>query len=141
MVLAKKSPFIFKGFIIQESFISRKPTKTKGTFSINVTPKGKITQEKMAFQLDLIVEVSESNDRFKCRVHGIGFFEFKSITDKINLSNYFYVNAPAILFPYLRAYIAALTSLSGLEPVHLPSLNLTKLGKTLEKETEEIVNS
>jgi preprotein translocase subunit SecB len=138
MVLAKKSPFIFKGFIIQESFIARKPIKGKGEFSINVTPKGKINRRKKTFQLDLIMDVSESNERFKCRVHGIGFFEFKSVTDKINLSNYFYVNAPAILFPYLRAYIAALTSLSGLEPVHLPSLNLTKLGKQLEKDTSEI---
>jgi preprotein translocase subunit SecB len=138
---SKRSPFLFKGYIIQESFIARKPIKDKGEFSINVTPKGKINKRKKTFQLDLIVDISESNERFKCRVHGIGFFEFKNVTNKSNLSNYFYVNAPAILFPYLRAYIAALTSLSGLEPVHLPSLNLTKLGKTLEKETEEIINS
>lgn len=141
MEQTKRSPFLFKAYTIQESYISRKPIKKKGEFSIIVTPKGKINKQNKTFQLDLIVEISESNERFKCRVHGIGIFEFKNVTDKSALSNYFYVNAPAILFPYIRAYIAALTSLSGLEPVHLPSLNLTKLAKSLEKDTTEIVNS
>jgi preprotein translocase subunit SecB len=103
-----------------------------------VTPRGKINKTKKTFQLDLIVEVSESNERFKCRVHGIGLFEFKNVTDKSKLSNYFYVNAPAILFPYIRAYIAALTSLSGIEAIHIPTLNMTKLKKELEEKTVEL---
>ena len=55
-----------------------------------------------------------------------GYFEFeKNITDD-ERKVFFNMSAPAILFPYIRAYISALTSLSGINPVILPTLNLSK---------------
>jgi len=138
MAQAKSSPFSFKGYTIQESHILRKPVLQKGKFDIKVTPFGQIDKKKKLFQLDLIVEASELTGRFNCKVHCIGFFEFKNVVDKTTLSNYFYVNAPAILFPYIRAYIAALTSLSGIEAIHIPTLNMTKLKKELEEKTIEV---
>lgn len=55
-----------------------------------------------------------------------------------NLGMFFYTNAPALLFPYIRAYISTLTNLSGFEPINLPTLNMTQLGKELEQNTSEI---
>ncbi len=37
------------------------------------------------------------------------------------------MNAPAILFPYIRSYISTLSTLSGLSPIVLHTLNLTSL--------------
>ena len=56
------------------------------------------------------------------------------ITEGFKLSDFPKINAPAIAFPYLRAYISNLTLQSGLEPVMLPSINFVTLAK--EKEIE-----
>lgn len=53
------------------------------------------------------------------------------------LPHYFAVNAPAILFPYIRAYISLLTSLSGVGTVLLPTLNLSSLSKELLNNIKE----
>ena len=47
-------------------------------------------------------------------------------------------NAPAILFPYIRAYISNITALGGIAPIILPTLNLESVGKTLKDELEII---
>ena len=62
-------------------------------------------------------------------VEAIFHFELvdQNITEEFKLSSFPRVNAPAIAFPYLRAYISNLTLQSGLEPVILPSINFVKL--------------
>ena len=58
-------------------------------------------------------------------------------SDLLMLPHYFAVNAPAILFPYIRAYISLLTSLSGVGTVLLPTLNLSSLSKELLNNIKE----
>ncbi|MFZ2727026.1 MAG: protein-export chaperone SecB [Methylococcaceae bacterium] len=41
-------------------------------------------------------------------------------------SNFVKINAPAIAYPFLRAYISNLTLNSGFSPVILPTINFTK---------------
>jgi len=55
-----------------------------------------------------------------------------------NLNSFFFMNAPALLFPYLRAFISTLTNLSGFEPINLPTLNMSGLGEELKKNTSNI---
>ena len=59
------------------------------------------------------------------------FFNFEIVDEKITedfkLSSFPKINAPAIAFPYLRAFVSNLTLQSGLEPVILPSINFVKL--------------
>lgn len=50
----------------------------------------------------------------------------EEITEKFKLSNFPKINAPAIAFPYLRAFISNLTLQSGFDPVMLPSINFVK---------------
>ncbi|PIQ16396.1 MAG: protein export chaperone secb, partial [Flavobacteriales bacterium CG18_big_fil_WC_8_21_14_2_50_32_9] len=38
-------------------------------------------------------------------------------------------------FPYIRAYISALTALSGLKTITIPTMNLTGLGEKLKRKT------
>lgn len=45
-------------------------------------------------------------------------------------------NAPAIAFPYVRAYISNVTLQSGFHPVILPSVNFVRLYKNKIKEAE-----
>lgn len=53
----------------------------------------------------------------------------ESVTEEFKLSSFPKVNAPAIAFPYLRAFVSNLTLQSGLEPIILPSINFVKLAE------------
>jgi preprotein translocase subunit SecB len=66
----------------------------------------------------------------------IGLFKFTGDFDEVK--NFLYLNAPAILFPYLRAYISTLTTLSGLDTYTLPTMNLSSLKDELEKSIEKL---
>ncbi len=59
------------------------------------------------------------------------FFNFEIVDEKrtedFKLSSFPKINAPAIAFPYLRAFVSNLTLQSGLEPVILPSINFVQL--------------
>lgn len=67
---------------------------------------------------------------FDLLIEAIFNFEIigKKITEEFKLSSFPKVNAPAIAFPYLRAFVSNLTLQSGLETVILPSINFIKLG-------------
>lgn len=121
----QKSLFSFTDFLISKSEFYRNPfEREQNTYNINIIPSGIIFENDKKFQLNLEVVVTEENDRFKAIVVIIGFFEFFDIPES-QLTNYFYTNAPAILFPYVRAYVASLTALSGMETVNLPPINMS----------------
>lgn len=129
-----KAPFKFKTFFIAESNIQISP-ETKGeTIDISIDPKGIISEQDKSFEVQLLIQLN-SEDGLKVSVKMIGYFEFKDVINSDNLSNYFYVNAPAILFPYLRSYISALTALSGCRTIIIPPMNIMNLGKELERNT------
>ena len=70
------------------------------------------------------VKIEDENSVINIDVTMLGMFEFdKDIQETQSFTE---VNAPAILFPYLRAYITTLSSLSGIHPIILPTLNMTK---------------
>lgn len=51
------------------------------------------------------------------------------ISDDFQSSPFAMVNSPAIAYPFLRAYIATLLTLSGLEIVLLPTINFQAMYK------------
>ncbi len=129
-----QAPFKFRSFFIAESKIKITP-ETKGkTIDISVAPKGTISEIDKTFEIQLEIFLN-SEDGLEISVKMVGLFEFREVVKSDNLSNYFYVNAPAIIFPYLRSYISALTALSGCNTIILPPMNIMSLGKDLERNT------
>jgi preprotein translocase subunit SecB len=84
------------------------------------------------------VNIEDENKSFNIEIDAVANYTFESEIGIDNLSKFFYVNAPALLFPYIRAYISTLTNLSGFEPINLPTLNMTRLGEDLKNNTTEI---
>lgn len=119
MTQGKQSAFILDKIIVVESHIKQIPIES-GEFSLNISPRGVLDKTKSIFTLSLNVNVKDENGSFDATVTLEGLFIFKKDDDELNLNNYFYVNAPAIIFPYVRSYIAALTSLSGIKTVNIP---------------------
>ncbi|MDY4753237.1 MAG: protein-export chaperone SecB [Prevotella sp.] len=50
-----------------------------------------------------------------------------------NLLNFICINAPAIIFPYIRAYVSTLTSLSGIPTIIMPTINMESVGRQLRE--------
>ena len=99
-----------------------------------ISPSGVISAEKL-FKLILKIEIKDINNNFEVNVNVVGNFEFLNVVKTENLENYFYVNAPAIIYPYVRSYIAALTALSGFETINLPAINIGNLKDELKANT------
>ena len=69
-----------------------------------------------------------------CFILGFKRSEINLLLDNIDknlLENPFlHVNAPAIAYPFLRAYIANLLLISGYDPLMLPSINFDAMWKS-----------
>lgn len=53
----------------------------------------------------------------------------EDITDKFRNNHFCSINAPAIAYPYLRAYVSNFLLSSGYKPLILPTINFQKLSK------------
>ena len=104
--------------------------------SLKIDLNGEHLVKECAFTLYMKVSITNKDKSIKVTTEAVARYEFDKECNNTELDNYFYVNAPAILFPYIRAYIATLSTLSGLtNPIMLPTLNLSKLAGQLKNNT------
>lgn len=132
------SKFQFKGFTIGRSLIEIKNDNASEKLSIKFDPKGFINRNENKFRMELGVKISDENKSFKIDIQAIANYEYEKVKTAEELDNFFYINAPAILFPYIRAYISTISNLSGFKPINLPTLNIMRIGEDLKKNTVEV---
>lgn len=129
------SSFQFKGYKIIESHIKQNHENIAHDLKLSFSPKGEIDKTQSIFLLTLETKIEDDNNAFSANIIAKATYTFDKDADPAHIDNFFYINAPAILFPYIRAYISTLTTLSGTKPVTLPTLNLSSLGKDLKDNT------
>jgi len=134
----EKAQFSFEQFYITESHISRNIINVSTNLDIDIKPSAVHLKDTNEFQLTLNVKVTSDNNSINAEVIGVGVFKFSENLATNILNNYSYVNAPAIIFPYIRAYITTLTGLQGFIPINLPLLNFSNLRDKLINNTETI---
>lgn len=93
--------------------------------TVEFSQEGAECIEKNLYKHTLGVEIADKNNVMRINIVVIGLFEFDRDIDEKLKATFFNSSAPAILFPYLRAYVTTLTGLSGVNPVILPTLNLS----------------
>ena len=126
----ENSQFQFQGFKIKRSLIDINNHNGDLDLSIKFNPSGILDKKQSIFILNLGVVIKDS-DKLNIEITSESFFKYSNIEED-KLSNFLYLNAPAIIFPYIRAYISSLTVLSGINPINLPTLNLSGLKSELE---------
>ncbi|MBV2223694.1 MAG: protein-export chaperone SecB [Cloacibacterium sp.] len=133
MMESKKSKIQFERFLVRENHIVfRNITDYK--ISIDFEARGLIRKKETQFFLHLLANVKDEDDNFDISILTESLFSYDSEANVDELINsLFTVNAPAIVFPYIRAYISSLTALSGMPVLTIPTLNLTKLGAKLKE--------
>lgn len=123
--------FQFVNFLIKEShFVLNNAGEYD--FTLSFDPSGVVLPSLGQFHLQLDFTAKDANNRVNINLVAVAIFQYEGIDD-ITDSPYFIVNAPAIAFPYLRAYISTLTTQSGIPPIILPTLNLSGLADLLRQ--------
>ncbi len=138
--MAQEACFQFEGFRIIKTLIERKNDDKIESFDIDIAPNGikKTKGSNGLFELILVVKITDKQKKvFELEITSVGSFLYSVSTKIEELENYLYINAPAILFPYIRAYISTLTNLSGFDPINLPTLNMVKIGELLKNNIRE----
>lgn len=83
-----------------------------------------VNEENRILKYKFETVISDKDKALNIDVITIGTFEFDKDLPEEMKANFFKVNAPAILFPYIRAHVTTLTSLSGIKPIILPTINI-----------------
>lgn len=87
--------------------------------------------KKKSFGIGFTLEVKDID--FDLSIETLFMFNLdEEFTEEFKLSDFPKINAPAIAFPYLRAFVSNVTLQSGFDPVMLPSINFVKLAEENE---------
>lgn len=106
--------------------------RNDNSFDLNL---GHFFPEDIKESFGIVFNIEIKDKRFDLNIEALFMFSVEGeITEEFKLSDFPKINAPAIAFPYLRAYISNLTLQSGFEPIMLPSINFVNLAR--EKETD-----
>lgn len=82
----------------------------------------------------------ELSDAILYKISGESQFVFRTdeaIDQDFRNSEYPYINAPAVAYPYLRSFISFITLNSGFPPAILPTLNFVEFGRTKISQLEK----
>ncbi len=136
---SEKSQFQFRNYIIKKSLIEiNNVPKKHSDINIKFNPKGIIDSKNNTFNLEFQTIMTSVDNSINIDVILSANFIFDSNISKDVLDALFYSNAPALIFPYVRAYISTLTSISGISTLTLQTLNMTSIGKVLKENTTTI---
>lgn len=111
--------------------------RTKNKFDVSIKPEGlfndKLKSYELIFYFKAFSEGEENNPfiTIKC----VGIFEFQNVEGFNDIPSFFYKNALALLFPYLRAFISTVTIQINKPPLILPTFNLSSLESVLIEHT------
>lgn len=121
----KNSTFRFNGYTITESLLKINTDITSsGKLKIQFNVNGRLDEKRdNIYILTIGTLVNDENGRIDIKVQIIGEFEYDSNTKAETLTHLFTKNGPIIMFPYIRAYISAITSLSGIPTINIPTIN------------------
>jgi preprotein translocase subunit SecB len=113
--------------VLNLNFSTLEEDRTENSFDLS-TRSFFPEEEPKTFGVGFEIEVKDK--LFDLKLEAVFLFSLEEeVTEEFKLSHFPKINAPAIAFPYLRAYISNLTLQSGFETVVLPSINFVNLAK------------
>lgn len=132
----KTAAFRLDNYIFDRVSLDLSNLKPETTFNIDFIPSGKFFKDKDQYELTFVFTAnhSETNEPV-VNVRCVAQFSFHDLDDDKNIPDYFYANAIAILFPYVRAMVSTLTLQANTTPMVLPTLNLSDLKDILKEHT------
>ena len=126
----KVARFRMQGYLVTNTSIRLTGKGIGEDLEFGIAPDGKFNEGEKTFLLTLNVVAKDKEQNFDLKLTIQGMFEYDT-NDMKELISYLSMNSPAIMFPYIRAYISNITALGGIQPIILPTLNVEGVGKEL----------
>lgn len=132
----KTAAFNLDSYIFDRVALDLSTLKPETTFNIDFTPSGIFFAEKNLYELTFTFTAKDGDGNNEVvSVRCVARFTFRDLDEQKNIPDYFYTNAIAILFPYVRAFVSTLTLQANIMPLVLPTLNLSDLKEVLKAHT------
>ncbi|WOK09364.1 hypothetical protein RT717_12010 [Imperialibacter roseus] len=139
MLEAKQASFSFEDFTVVK-FSYDKKNDNGNPMKVGFTPSGifELSNGIFKLRLDFTAFSPEQEDKPIFSVSCLAIFEFPDKPSYDEIPKYFYANAIAIVFPYLRAFVSTLTLQANTKVLRLGLFNLSELEKPLRESTKVI---
>ena len=139
MMEAQKAAFSFESFKVPK-FSYNEGNQMGSELKLGFEPSGKFNSSTGEFELTLVFVTHNSTDLEKVvfELTSISVFKFNPPIKFEEIPPFFYKNAIAIMFPYVRAFISTLTLQSNTKLLKLGLMNLTDLERPLIENTIQI---
>lgn len=114
--------------ILQANFNRIAGSKTE-TINVDINTNILFPFENNINIFNVILDLKLSGaDNFIFNIEAIGRFDIhgEDIPQKVRES-FLHINAPSIVYPYIRAFVANFTALAGEEMINLPAINFVSL--------------
>ena len=137
---ADKAAFDFENYKISKFSFIEVPKDNLNTITLGFLPSGRFFKNSRKFIIDLVFTAQLDDEKGNpgeeiMNVSLEAFFNFSEDVTFDTIPVYFYRNALAIIFPYLRSFVSTLTFQANIKPVILPVMNLTALEEPFKQQT------
>ncbi|MBK7128276.1 MAG: protein-export chaperone SecB [Crocinitomicaceae bacterium] len=139
MIEAKPASFSMESFRVPK-FSYDEGNHMTTELKLAFMPSGVFDSTKSEFQisLNLVTHDSQNENKIICEVNSVALFKFDRQIKLEEIPPYFYQNAIAIMFPYIRAFISTLTLQANTKLLKLGLMNLSDLENPLRANTKVI---
>lgn len=134
--------YILKNIFLAESAFKRTEIVSssfddQGVVNINIES---INGESKEFNIALNVELfqpDEENPEVEIKLKMVGLFETEGENDQLSQDTFSHINAPAMIYPFVREHIASLTVKAGIGSIFLPPFNFVAMNQVRLKQQAE----
>lgn len=138
VVIPPFASFSFNSYIIEECKLKQTGKELSKEMHFEIEPYGELFETERLFVLTLQVAVKDKEENFRADIKIKGRFTYETSDNKA-LLDFICANAPAIMFPYIRAYVSSLSSLSGVSTIIMPTINMIQVGRALREQMQPIL--
>lgn len=137
MVEATNAAFSFQEFKVSQ-FAYDENNYNGGKLKIGFNPSGiyNVSQGEYELTLNFIAYVEGFEENPVFQLSSLAKFKFNSILPIESIPDYFYKNAVAIMYPYLRAFVSTVTLQANTKLLKLSIMNLSAMEKVLKENTK-----
>jgi preprotein translocase subunit SecB len=126
--------------LLIKSEFERNPQKTPDTkenVEIKIQVGRGIEESTKNLISEVTIEAIQPDKLWQAKIKMVGIFEQTGLSEE-EQQNFLKINAPAIVFPFVREHLALLTMKSGITPLMISPVNFVALSKESTSTEKEI---
>lgn len=133
--MEQKAVFFLKGYTFPKAVLDFSALSKRCSIDPSFNVEGVYYERRKEYHLNFAFKAASEEEQELVSVFCEAVYEFVHIEKYEDIPSYFFANAIAILFPYIRAFVSTLTLQANYGPLVLPTMNLSSLAGVLKERT------